>query len=171
MKIINIHKRVVDRPKEKIGELLDTLSSKNDRIWPAGKWPPMRLKAGLQEGSAGGHGPIRYNVQKYQPGELIQFEFTNPKGFQGIHRFEITALTDRQTELKHIIDMNASGTDLLSWSVAIRWLHDALIEDAFDKVENYFSEEKKKTEWSFWVKLLRKVLGPKKSKSHRSPSQ
>ena len=51
---------------------------------------------------------------------------------------------------------NLVGT--LQWKTFIRVLHDALIEDAFDKVENYFSSEKKKTEWSGWVKFLRMLL-------------
>jgi hypothetical protein len=46
--------------------------------------------------------------------------------------------------------------------LAIRWLHDAYIEDAFDKVENHFSEDKKSSEWTWWVKTLRKVMKPKK---------
>ena len=54
--------------------------------------------------------------------------------------------------------MDASGKGLFIWFFAIKSLHDALIEDAFDKMENHFTEEKKKTNWSFWVKFLRKIL-------------
>ncbi|MFT5646970.1 MAG: hypothetical protein ACI976_001656, partial [Aureispira sp.] len=40
----------------------------------------------------GGHGPIGYVVQKYIPNELIQFRFTKPQKFVGIHQFEIESL-------------------------------------------------------------------------------
>jgi len=39
----------------------------------------------------------------------------------------------------------------------IRWLHDALIEEAFDKVENYFTGNKKITPYNPWVKFLREA--------------
>ena len=158
MKVTNIHTRIIDQPKEQIAPLLDTLSSRKDMVWPIGKWPAMRLKQGLQEGSSGGHGPIRYTVSRYLPGEIVQFEFSKPTGFNGFHRFELSSLEEGQTQLKHIIKMNTRGMGTLAWVLAIRWLHDALVEDAFDRVENYFSGKKKKTEWSFWVKTLRSLL-------------
>ncbi len=48
-----------------------------------------------------------------------------------------------------------SPTIVLTWPLVIRWLHDALIEDAFDKTENHFLSQKKVTSWSAWVKFLR----------------
>ena len=108
MKVLNIHKRVINQPKEKIAELLDTLASENDRMLATDKWPRMKLDKGLQVGSKGGHGPIRYTVQAYNQGELIEFKFSKPEGFNGIHKFEITALDAQRTEIKHTIDMNTS---------------------------------------------------------------
>jgi len=61
--------------------------------------------------------------------------------------------------------MNTTGTAIFIWSIAIHWLHNAFIEDAFDKVENRFLTEKKETEWSLWVKILRRILKPKKIKN------
>ena len=158
MKVINIHQRVINQPKDKISELLGTLSSKNDMMFPTEKWPRMKLNEGLKEGSKGGHGPIRYDVQKYSEGTFIQFKFTKPIGFQGIHRFDITALDNNKTEIKHTIEMETSGTGTAIWLFAVRWLHDALLEDSFDKVENHFLAEKKKTKWNIWVKILRTAL-------------
>ena len=157
MKVINIHKRILNQPKAKIADLLETLATKQDRIMPTDKWPAMKLDKGLQVGSKGGHGPIRYTVGQYTPGTSIQFEFTSPKGFNGHHRFEITELEPDKTELRHTIDMKTSGTGILKWALAVRWLHDALLEDAFDKVENHFSTEKKSTKWNAWVRILRKM--------------
>lgn len=39
--------------------------------------------------------------------------------------------------------MTTTGSASLKWAIAIRWLHDAYIEDAFDKVENQFIKDKK----------------------------
>ena len=77
------------------------------------------------------NGPIRYTINKYNPGELIQFEFTTPKGFYGIHQFEVVEVENDETELKHTIEMNVTGIGILIWTIIIRWLHDALMEDAF----------------------------------------
>lgn len=122
------------------------------------KWPPMRLDKGLAVGSKGGHGPIRYTVQTYDPEGFIEFRFRKPVGFHGTHQFEITALAENSTEIKHTIEMEITGVALITWPLAIRWLHDAFMEDAFDKVENQFSAVQKNSQWSFWVRVLRWVL-------------
>lgn len=82
MKVINIHKRTLNQPPSKIGELLNTLSSENDKILATNKWPAMRLDNGLQIGSRGGHGQIKYFVTTYQPQQSICFQF-DMKGFNG----------------------------------------------------------------------------------------
>ncbi len=164
MKILNIHKRILNEPKENITELLATLSTENDRIWPKEKWPAMRFKSGIGLGAKGGHGPIRYTVEKYDPQSLIQFRFSSPKEFNGIHKFEICELSSTQTKIKHTIDMKAIGKGTLIWNLAVRSLHNALIEDAFDKLENNFLHEPKITEWNSWVKCLRKIMPKGKRK-------
>ncbi len=63
-----------------------------------------------------------------------------------------------KTELKHTIDISVVGKGLFAWNLAIRTLHNALLEDALDKVENQFLTEKRKTEWTIWVKILKKIL-------------
>ncbi len=158
MKVVNIHKRVINHPKEKVSELLETLSTKDDRIWPYEKWPAMKFNKGLVEGSKGGRGPIRYSIEKYIPNKFIQFRFIKPTGFRGIHKFEIIGLEKGTTELTHTIDMDVAGKGLLIWIFAIRSLHNALLEDALNKVENQFLNEKRKVNWSIWVKFLRKIL-------------
>ncbi len=158
MKITNIHKRIINQPKDKISELFDTLSSKSDQLWPNEKWPPMIFKKGLLEGAVGGHGPIKYSIQKYLPGNIIEFQFIKPDGFNGIHKFQITEIDSEKAEIKHTIKMTLSGKGILTWYFAIKWLHDALLEDCLDKVENHFSHEQKSTKWNFWVCILRKSL-------------
>ncbi|MFN0275322.1 MAG: hypothetical protein ACKVPJ_06235 [Chitinophagales bacterium] len=161
MKVLNIHKREIQQPKTAIASLLKTLASDNDRMLATDKWPPMKLDKGLQVGSKGGHGPIRYCLSEYQPEKSITFQFTMT-GFHGFHRFDINELAPNKTELSHIIDMTTTGSATFKWALAIRWLHDALIEDAFDKVENQFTKDKKSSKWSLWVRVLRKILKRKK---------
>ncbi len=160
MRILNIHKREISQPKSEIAKLLKTLASDNDLMLATEKWSPMILDNGLVVGSAGGHGPIKYFVKEYKQDHSITFQFTL-NGFNGFHTFEISEIEGDKTILLHRIDMTTSGIVSLKWALVIRWLHDAYIEDAFDKVENYFTENKKKTEWSLWVKTLRKIMKPK----------
>ena len=163
MKIINIHKREISQPKSEIAKLFKTLASENDMILATNKWSPMKLDKGLQVGSKGGHGPIKYFVSEYQEESFIRFQF-DLKGFDGFHQLEISETEAGNTLLAHTIDMKTSGLATLKWTLAIRWLHDAYIEDAFDKVENYFNSEKKRSEWSLWVRILRKLMKPPKKK-------
>lgn len=158
MKVINIHKRIIHQSKEKLSEIFDTLSTKNDQLWLREEWPPMIFKKGLKEGAIGGHGPIKYSIQKYTSGDLIEFKFLKPDGFMGIHKFEITEIEKDKTELKHTINMVVLGQGILTWYIAIKWLHNALIEDCLDKAENHFLIDKKKTKWNFWVIFLRRLL-------------
>ena len=96
---------------------------------------------------------------EYQPEKSITFQF-DLTGFNGFHRFDITELESNKTELSHIIDMTTTGSATLKWALAIRWLHDAYIEDAFDKVENHFTKDKKNTKWNLWVRTLRIIMKP-----------
>jgi hypothetical protein len=158
MKVENIHQRIINAPINTISECLKTLATENDTIWPKEKWPSIRFKEGLKVGSKGGHGPIRYTIEVYEPNEIIQFRFSNPKDFKGIHKFEITATNASQTIIKHTINMTVKGKGVLLWYFTILHLHNALIEDAFDKVENQFDIVKQPATWNIWVRVLRKLL-------------
>jgi hypothetical protein len=85
-----------------------------------------------------------------------------PDGFAGLHKFEITEIEEEITELKHTIDMTVSGKGIFTWYFAIKWLHNALLEDCMDKAENNFLTDKKKTKWNLWVLLLRRMFRRKK---------
>lgn len=158
MQVTNIHSRIVNQPIKELMPLFESLGSSDDNIWPHEKWPAMKLDKGLQPNSKGGHGPIRYTVEEYRAGEFVRFKFSRPHGFNGSHWLEIADTSPAQTTITHTIKMCTSGFGTVAWILGIRWLHDALIEDAFDKIENRFSEKKKRTEWNIWVKLLRQAL-------------
>ncbi len=161
MKVLNIHTRIIQQPRSEIGKLLDTLASDDDRMLATHKWPRMRLDKGLQIGSKGGHAMIKYWVADYQPGHSIRFQFTMA-GFQGFHEFRLNGLGTQKTELRHVIEMQTTGLATLKWALAIRWLHDAFIEDAFDRVENQFIASPRTMEWNLWVRFLRWTFGRRK---------
>mgnify|MGYP003745620701 FL=1 len=164
MKVLNVHKRIINQPKNEVSEILKTLATENDKIWPKEKWPQMKFKDGIKIGAKGGHGPIRYLVEEYNPNEIIQFRFLKPNGFNGIHKFEINELSKEKTEIKHTLDMNTVGKGTLIWIFGIRSLHNALIEDGLDKLENDFLENKKLSKWNFWLRFLRKQMAKRKNK-------
>ena len=63
--------------------------------------------------------------------------------------------------------MNTVGKGTLIWIFGIRSLHNALIEDGLDKLENDFLENKKMSKWNFWVRFLRKQIAKRKNKPNR----
>lgn len=154
MKVLNHHTRIIPQSRQQLSLLLSTLATQNDQMLATDKWPRMRLDKGLVAGSRGGHGPIRYFVADYQEGHSITFTF-DMKGFDGYHQFEMIELDEKHTQLSHVIDMKTSGWATLRWVLAIRWLHDAFIEDAFDRVEGHFNLNVKPREWGWWVKVMR----------------
>ena len=157
MNVLNIHKRTIHQPLEAVAELLKTLATKNDKVWPKHYWPAMRFKEGLKVGSLGGHGSIRYTVEVYTE-TSVTFKFFKPKGFLGHHEFELAKINATQTRVRHRIDKLTKGIDTLKWFFVIRWLHDALIEDAFDTIENYFSRGRKRSQWTLWVRFWRFIF-------------
>ncbi|MBT8233393.1 MAG: hypothetical protein HKO66_13305 [Saprospiraceae bacterium] len=158
MKIVNENFRILNVKTEEVSQIFSRLATKNDIFWPIEKWPPMKLDKGFEIGSKGGHGPIRYSVAAYTFGKSVKFKFTKPIGFNGFHMFEVLPLNNKQTQIKHVIEMNANGRGIFLWFIGIKWLHEALIQDAFDKVENYFQKDNKETPWNIWVHLLRFFL-------------
>jgi hypothetical protein len=155
MHVLNIHEREFDLPLATVGSLIDTLASKSDHIWPNDKWPAMRLDRPLSVGAVGGHGPVRYSVEEYRPGREIHFRFLAPSGFKGKHAFEVE---DRQgqTVLRHVLEMRAAGQACLSWPLLFRPLHDALIEDGFDRATVALGIDlPNPTRWPFYVRVLR----------------
>jgi hypothetical protein len=118
----------------------------------------MRFKGSLEVGARGGHGPIRYTVEGYAPGQSITFRFTGPRGFDGTHGFSIEP-RGSGTLLRHTIDMKLHGSARLSWPLIFRPLHDALLEDALAKAQGEMAPGRPGPgNWSPYVRLLRWVL-------------
>ncbi len=155
MHLENHHRRHLAATPTQVGSLLDTLSSPGDRLWPR-PWPPMRFNGPLAVGADGGHGPIRYRVVRYEPGVRVAFAIHRP--FTGEHGLEVVAHADGAV-LHHWLFGEAVGRDALGWRLAFRWLHDALIEDGFDRAERELTGTvRRPAQWSPAVRLLRARL-------------
>ncbi len=159
MQVRNIHSRLLQASPKEVLTLFKTLATTDDRLWPTDHWPPMRFRHGLVEGAKGGHGPIRYTVVEYDPNGYVCFSFRKPHGFHGTHALLVEAEKESLTRISHTIDMRVKGTGILSWSLLFRWLHDALIEDAFDKIQTQLEPASTPTSnWIPWVRFLRWLL-------------
>jgi hypothetical protein len=154
MVVRNVHERELACAATRAGALIDTLASRDDRLWPHDRWPAMRLDRPLQVGAAGGHGPVRYVVEAYEPGRRVRFRFTGPRGFHGWHEFAVHA-SSGGCRLVHVLEMNARGPARISWPVVYRPLHDALVEDALDRAERILTGEEATSRWSLYVRMLR----------------
>lgn len=154
--VVNTHTRQFEVPLEQVCALVATLSSKEDQLWPSERWPRMRLDQGLNVGSSGGHGPVGYFVEhlEAEPVREVIFRFTKPRGFDGTHAFTVTQ-DGRLTTLRHDLRMRTRGWARLTWSLFFRPLHDALIEEAFDKATGQFGLPLTTPHRrSLWVRIL-----------------
>lgn len=98
----------------------------------------MRFDRPLGIGATGGHGPIRYAVEKFDSTKVV-FRFNAESGpavgLEGTHGFFIEPVGPDSTRLVHRIDGKSHGAMTLRWLAFFLPLHDALIEDALDCAE------------------------------------
>lgn len=159
MRIDNVHQRIIEAPASAVGEVLDSLSSPDDRLWPREAWPAMRLDAPLGVGARGGHAFVRYHVVAYEPGRRVQFEFDPRMDVVGRHGFVVEPLDGHRTVLRHEMHAEAHGTAVPAWLFVIRVLHDACVEDALDCAEHAVTGEvARPARWSTGVRVLRRTL-------------
>jgi hypothetical protein len=163
MRVHNVHHRELPVPADVLGALLDSLAERDDRLWPIAAWPPMRFDRPLQVGAIGGHGPIRYTVESYDPSRAISFRFTGPPGFNGTHRFVVEP-TPSGSRIAHDLRMRTSGSGTLSWLVVFRPLHDALLEDALHRATLASGVPEAPPTWSLWVRILRALLRSRRTR-------
>ncbi|MBA3239743.1 MAG: SRPBCC family protein [Acidobacteria bacterium] len=154
----NVHERVFRAPLSAVGDLLDGLASPSDALWPRDRWPPVRFDRPLGVGAKGGHGPIRYTIEAYEPGRSIRFRFDAPRGFEGTHAFDVEEVAPGAVRLRHTLSMRARGWARLSWPLLFRPLHDALVEDALDRAEVSFQVPSAgPRQWPRRVRALRRA--------------
>ena len=73
MKVVNIHKRSINQPKERVSRLIKTLATQNDLIWPYDHWPAIRFENGLKVDSKVGHGMVRYTIIDLKETNSLKF--------------------------------------------------------------------------------------------------
>jgi hypothetical protein len=156
----NVHQREFHTTEGRLGELLDRVAEPGGPLWPR-RWPPMVLAGPLAVGVAGGHGPIRYRVAEYRPGQRVVFEFTAPTPLQGTHALEVQPGPGPGTAvLRHDLSGRLIGLGLLSWPLVIRWLHDAVLEELLDRAGYAVGDPPARpVRWSLWVRVGRRLLG------------
>ena len=152
----NVHERHVTVPAEQVGAVLETLATDHDQLWPGATWAPMVLDRGLEPGSRGGHDGIRYTVTAHEPGRRVEFTFDRSTGISGTHAMSVVDVGDGTSLLRHVLEGRAHGPMVLLWPLVVRWAHDALVEDAFDRAEAALRVGPTvPAQWSSWVRLLR----------------
>jgi hypothetical protein len=170
MKIDNRHERRLQAKADDLGGILDTLSGKDDRLWPRQAWPPMLFDTELKAGAKGGHGVVRYAVEEYVPGRRAIFRFDGTgltADLDGRHYFEVVP-RQKYVILRHVIDAECGFRAWLKWKIIIEPLHDALLEDALDLAErSLHGAVANPARWSPRVKLLRKILAGRRRRAER----
>jgi hypothetical protein len=156
MKVVNVHHRLLHARRERVDELLDTLGSPHDRVWPRDRWPRMVLDGPLAVGASGGHGPIRYAVDAREPG-FVAFRF-RMAGVDGWHGFEVLDATQHHCVLEHRMEAELRGATAVRWALVIRALHDACVEDMLSNVQVAVGDEPRQVSWSPYVRLLRGLM-------------
>lgn len=155
----NVHERQYAASAERVGTVLETLATDHDQLWPGAAWAPMVLHHGLEPGSHGGHDGIRYTVTAHEAGRLVEFTFDRSTGIGGTHAFTVVDLNDGTSVMRHVLEGRARGAMVLLWPLAVRWAHNALVEDAFDLAESALGVGPQvPARWSPWVRLLRRAL-------------
>jgi uncharacterized protein YndB with AHSA1/START domain len=136
MRIRNVHSRELPAPAERVWELVAGLASEHDVLWPTERWPtcPLEFDRPLGPGARGGHGLIRYDVERYEPGRRVVFRFARGSGLDGTHEFEVEPIDARRSRLVHTLDTRVGWT-LVPLRGVLLAAHDALLEDLLDNAE------------------------------------
>jgi hypothetical protein len=144
----NVHTRRF--PRQVPPELLATLGTPDDRLWPVADWPPTRLDGPPVPGTTAGHGPVRYVLEEVSP-DRLRFRFTAPAGLHGYHEF-----TAADGTLTHVLAGTLHGWARLTWPLFFRPLHDALLEQLLDRAELAVTGRvERPVRWSRYVRILR----------------
>jgi hypothetical protein len=155
----NVHERLIAVPAERLAPLVDRVGGPDDIVWPSPEWPPMVLDRPVSVGATGGHGPIRYHVTGYEPGRRVAFAFDPDVGLHGTHVLTVEPAGPARSVVRHVLEGRLTGSARLTWPVAIRWLHDAVLEDLFDRAEAAVGTgPERPARWSPWVRLLRRAM-------------
>jgi hypothetical protein len=143
-----------------LNAIIDTFADDDSILWPVEVWPRDRFESKLALNACGGHGGTRYSVAEYVPGHFLKFEFTFPKSYHGFHSFRLTQVKNQQWLLEHNTFIKTNVWKWFLWVMLISPVHNALIQDAFDKAEKYASTNLLfLSKWPLRVYFIRHLLG------------
>lgn len=130
-RLINVHERIVPGPLERSSELLENILDPEISVWPfdLGR---LELDRGLEPGSTGGHGPIRYTVLEHEPGRRVRFVFTPEAPITGWHEFVLGDVPSLGVRWRHELLIDPVDQHIRQY---IEPKHDAGIEVLLDRVE------------------------------------
>lgn len=152
--IENIHERTISAPAAQVGELIDKVAVEGNSLWPSPTWPPLALDGPLAAGAAGGHGSVPYFCTAYRPGEFVEFTFAPGFMLDGTHVFEVID-KGAVSSLRHVIRAETRGlSGWLGWHLAIRPLHDTLLEELLDNAETAVGAPPEPYRWPVRARLL-----------------
>jgi len=161
MKVRNVHQREVYGSIEQLGQIVKTQMTPQDRLWPREKWPQPRLEGSPWPslvGKTGFHGPVHFVFTSHETVANVSFgyKFIKPAGFDGHHKFSVTRISAEKLLVTAVVEMETRGLGAtLFWLLAVGPLHDAIVEDTFDKVERELGNIPQGAQWSIWVKMVR----------------
>jgi Protein of unknown function (DUF2867) len=159
----NVHERLIAASTEEVWALVERLGGSDDVLWPAPAWPPMVLDRPVSVvGARGGHGDVRYHVTAYEPGRMVEFTFDDTIGIDGTHTVSVEPRGPRQTLLRHVLEGTPTGAMNLVWPLVIRWAHDVVLEQLFDRAEAAFGAgPARPARWSWPALLVQRALNPR----------
>lgn len=158
--VTSVHSRRLACTSSSAGQLLDHFDAPASPLWPFHLWPRDRFDGPMQVGAMGGHGATRYRLEHYRPGQAAVFRFIAPKGYNGVHGFQIERLDGNEVRLVHFTCLRLNLYHRLMWHLMVRAVHDALLGDLLDSAEQHLcGTVQQRQRWKWRVYLIRHALG------------
>jgi len=135
MHIRNTHRRWIARPAAEVFSALETVGTKDDRIWPAPSMPFERTPGPLRVGETReSHGMIRAVLDEFDPGRRLVWR-ADQSFLQGTHGFEVIE-TDTGCRVEHVLDADLAWWFVPVWVLKVRAIHDRILERLLQRLES-----------------------------------
>jgi len=95
----------------------------------------MDFDRGLEVGSRGGHGSLRYAVESHDPGRSVVFRFDPGSSLDGTHRLDVEPLGPNHSRLVHTLDARV-GARLWPAVPVLLGYHHAMTEDLLARADH-----------------------------------
>lgn len=130
LRLHRIHSRDIAAPAADVGALLDAIGHDGGQLWATDRWPtaPMHFDGGLDVGSRGGHGSVRYTVDAHEPGRSVVFRFDPASSLAGTHRLDVEPLESGGSRLVHTLEARIARRLWPTVPVLLGY-HDAMSQD------------------------------------------